>query len=517
LCATRHGISLPTRLVSIHENIIRLELTETWKSTPPYATLSYCWGTLDFIRTITSNLDELLSGVSQDRLPKTFRDAIEITQALKIDYIWIDSLCIVQDSDADWRKESSRMSEVYGNSYINIAASSAIDPGQGCFLRSPCTRDALKAEVCISGQCYACTFHNTEVSYMYAVEESHLMTRAWALQEKLLPTRTVHLGDRGAFLDCRLCIGLEDLEDLKMVNNHVSHITTLTINLQEATKVELSEKWERVINLYSRANLTVSGDKLPGLAGIAERFRKYKQCGYLAGMWGDDTFDVQLCWCVIRSRPRPTWRAPTWSWASVDGYTTPHAYEPAELRSQSVYARTLESSVTQVGEAEFGEVSDGWIRITCSYVLPGKIKEVYGQPLLEFCLDGLPCRPALTRLDCTDDIDAQDGGMIYAIPVLGTSMELVQSVIPTEHDDIRGLVLQQTGRVLGEFRRIGFFRCSTLTYDDRYMIDGVGGKEYWNQFIGLIQEQGAVTAEEVCAKVIDDAEHGTGGFVITIV
>jgi hypothetical protein len=137
-----------------------LEITQDWQSTPPYATLSYCSGNLGFIKTSQTNLREFLVKIPYHRLPQTFKDAIRVAQALKIDYIWIDSLCIIQDSDIDWRRESSRMSEVYGNSYINIAASSATDPDQGCFLKPHGMLDALSAEVTISGQKYACDFHN---------------------------------------------------------------------------------------------------------------------------------------------------------------------------------------------------------------------------------------------------------------------------------------------------------------------------------------------------------------------
>jgi hypothetical protein len=105
------------------------------------------------------------------------------------------------------------------------------------------------------------------------------------------------------------------------------------------------------------------------------------------------------------------------------------------------------------------------------------------------------------------------------LPLIATSLDFVQSAIPTEHEDIRGLVLQQTGRASGEFRRIGFFRCGTSIYsDDEGVVHlSAEGRAAWNQFIGLIQEQGTVTAKDVCAEVIDDTEHGTGGSVITIV
>jgi hypothetical protein len=474
---------------------------------------------MDFIKTSKSNLEEFLVDIPHHRLPQTFKDAVQVTRALKIDYIWIDSLCIVQDSVVDWRRESCRMSQIYGNSYINIAASSATDPGQGCFLRPQDMRDALSTEVIIAGQNHGCEFYNHENSYSLAVEKSHLLTRAWALQEKLLPARTLHLGHRGAYWECRSGAGLECLPVLTTTRAiGGSGLAALVSNLAEGDKRGVSMSWQRVVSTYSSANLTMSRDKLPALAGIAQQFGKYKHCEYLAGVWKDKTFDAQLCWCIFGHRPRPAWRAPSWSWVSVDGYASFHAYEPAGLRSpRLICARTLGASVTRVSEAEFGEVSDGWVRITCSYVLSGRTKGISGQPTLEFYLNDLPCHPALTRLDCRDDLDARDSGLIYVLPFIATSVDPVQSVRPTQHEDIRGLILQQTGRVLGQFRRIGFFRCGTSTYGNEVEHLSVKGRANWNQFIGLIQEQGTVTAKEVCAEVIDDTEHGTGGFVITIV
>lgn len=385
MCVPRKNDRPPTRLVSVCGEVIHLESTETWTSSPPYATLSYSWGNLDFLTTTTSVLEDFLIEIPVAWLPQTFKDAIKIVRALKIGYIWIDSLCIMQDSDADWRKESSRMSEVYGNSYINIAASSASNPGEGCFTKPQFMRDAVEANVTISGQEYECWFYHIENSYTLAVERSHLMSRAWAVQEKLLPTRSIHLGNRGAFWECRSSVGLECRPNL--FDGAVSGLSlaSLTHNLADTTDPDLYQRWARVVTAYSTTNLTLSRDKLPGLAGIARNFGECKQCEYLAVMWRDATFDAQLCWCIFGPQARPEWRAPSWSWASVNGYTSFHPFKPAEMRSPRIFcAKTLQASVTRVGENTYGEVSDGWIRITCSYVLRGKVVMVAGQPTIAF-------------------------------------------------------------------------------------------------------------------------------------
>jgi hypothetical protein len=120
-------------------------------------------------------------------------------------------------------------------------------------------------------------------------------------------------------------------------------------------------------------------------------------------------------------------------------------------------------------------------------------------------------------LDCTDDLDTGGPENVYVLPIFTTSVGPMQANVSTQHEDARGLVLQKTDGVLGEFRRVGFFRCSTKLYDGDHVHEGADGKKVWNEFIELLRQQGAVTAREVCTELIDDQEHGTGGFVITVV
>lgn len=87
-----------------------------------------------------------------DHLPKTFRDAIVVNKTLGVKYIWIDSLCVIQDSLSDWRQESSLMPQVYWNSFCNILATAALDSTQGLFFtRDPVTTWLVRFQACIDG------------------------------------------------------------------------------------------------------------------------------------------------------------------------------------------------------------------------------------------------------------------------------------------------------------------------------------------------------------------------------
>jgi len=119
-CANQDSDMLPTRLVCIANPCPRLVSTCHWTARPRYATLSHCWGDIPFLRLETRNQDAFSRIIPSDQLPKTFQDAIEIAKALGLEYIWIDSLCIVQDDDDDWRKEAALMSSVYGGSHVTM-------------------------------------------------------------------------------------------------------------------------------------------------------------------------------------------------------------------------------------------------------------------------------------------------------------------------------------------------------------------------------------------------------------
>jgi hypothetical protein len=96
-------------------------------------TLSHCWGQKTFLVTNKANLKNHRTSIPIDGLSQTFKDAIWITRQLKIKYLRIDSLCIVQDDFENWAFEAKSTSTIYSNSYLNIAASSSGD-GKGGYV-----------------------------------------------------------------------------------------------------------------------------------------------------------------------------------------------------------------------------------------------------------------------------------------------------------------------------------------------------------------------------------------------
>jgi hypothetical protein len=438
-------------------------------------------------------------------LPKTFADAIEITRKLGVDYIWIDSLCIVQDDEDDWRREVALMEHVYGGSYLNLAATSATSVHGGCWVKDEGMRSAFRTKVRVGDAELVREFRD-DSCYERAVWGSHLTTRAWALQEKLLPPRTLHLGDRGAFWECRHTIANEYLPDgfTKRLGRGL---------LRSMTDIEhLQSWWPEIVHRFTKADLTFARDKLPALSGIARRIHGQKGGQYLAGLWRDERIEAQLCWQVYgEPKTRPAeWRAPSWSWASVDGTVSYSATQPGIC--DYTYARVVDASVTPLAADDFGQLSAGILRIECEDVILGR---VMGSDTVVVQGIGEELQWPIS-LDTLDEDHLSQEVEVYLLPLVGGE----EGSGSRRHGETewyrpklaQGMVLCRTGSNAGEFRRIGAFKCA----QPRDRADLVNGDAY-HEFLRKLEGSGKEAARSVRAKVSWDAERSKEIFTITIV
>ena len=151
----------------------------------------------------------MLKGIAVSTLPKTFQDAITITRQLSLQYLWIDSLCIIQEGDnfEDWARESSMMGSVYQNANCNIAATAASNGTLGCFQ----TRDPLLAQPCrvrfdkelkkfgLKKGIYDFVLRTL---WEHGLSEAPLLKRAWVVQERVLARRVLHFARNQLFWEC---------------------------------------------------------------------------------------------------------------------------------------------------------------------------------------------------------------------------------------------------------------------------------------------------------------------------
>lgn len=241
--------------------------------------------------------------------PQSFQDAICICRALAIEYIWIDSICILQDSSEDWEIQGSKMDQVYANCWLVIAADAAMDCHAG-FIKTT-ERQELEAKtrklICPGpkGEKYEVfarqsrKFGNlggfgrhyksweredTDPAQRSRQEGSYLLRRGWVLQETFLPRRALH------FLPGEVawkCASASRCECQLQPHAKVPHENDLEEPRQIDTQ-NLKEFWKEVIEQYTQRQLTYHSDRLAAMAGLARRVHlDNPSIEYYAGLWSD--------------------------------------------------------------------------------------------------------------------------------------------------------------------------------------------------------------------------------------
>lgn len=169
-----------------------------------YAALSHCWGTQINFTTTINTLRERKEGIIIDEMPQTFRDAIKVCQKLGLSYLWIDSLCIIQDSLEDWEIESAKMASVYVNSHVTLAASRASSDVEGFLQMRELLSDDWKESNHVFEPRSGIFLDSKEPdkhAYMY-INATPLSRRAWVFQERHLAPRTLFFTTHETFWIC---------------------------------------------------------------------------------------------------------------------------------------------------------------------------------------------------------------------------------------------------------------------------------------------------------------------------
>jgi hypothetical protein len=188
-------LPLPTRVIDIkHIREQRISLLTSNVRRGKWIALSHCWGFQEFLKLTSKNIDVMHRSIPLSHLPKTFRDTVKLATTLGIRYIWIDALCIIQDSPTDWDRESSQMPSIYANSSITVAAAASTD-SRGGFVRHACSEAVLRGCDLHLGPTeeiwFAPRIDNRVPSPRRSVpfDRSTLDRRAWCLQDRVLSPR----------------------------------------------------------------------------------------------------------------------------------------------------------------------------------------------------------------------------------------------------------------------------------------------------------------------------------------
>jgi hypothetical protein len=376
----RDPLQRPTRVLDVSGKSIRLRCD--LKGQPiDYLVLSYMWGTnfTQQLRLLQSNFETFQREIPRDKFEASdiYKEAIRVTLALGYRYLWIDSLCIIQDSTPDWDYEARRMAIVYGNAVCNLAflfpPHSPAKPTQRddprvwnpCILR-PATSsrpgvymEHMKTEL-------RNDFQNHESTQDWLVQRNWpLFNRAWTFQEYLLSPRTLLLGHKNLMWQCSTLFYDELLGPIAEPQSTSSptepkrgkdrgksryfplsiHVLSKAPSLSDPAVLSFMLDWQNLVNEYRSRNLSCGKDRIIAFAGIARAFSTLSSMTYLGGLW-KEIMPMALLWYMDKKTPplvrrgnglpkgvlpASTWtpeitesssqeELPGWSWFSVPIY-----------------------------------------------------------------------------------------------------------------------------------------------------------------------------------------------------
>ncbi|RSL78384.1 hypothetical protein CEP51_008241 [Fusarium floridanum] len=369
---------MPKRVICISQNQsgFSLRLLETEGLHDLYCALSYCWGGDQKTKATKNTLARLKAGIDFHKLPATLQDAITTTHGLGLRYLFVDSLCILQDDEKDMHIQISQMSEIYSEAAITILASRAravdfrfLHKREGStpssysynffkmLLRCP---DGELGSVVVLGHGHTCN----RVS-------GPLSSRAWAFQENLLSARTLNYEDEHTIWRCSTINNLNDgwlrtskflgyagFESVPKVLCPRSAIKATEETKHSNKRPDLFQQWHGLVKEYSRLGLSFPSDKLPAISAIATRIGSALGDEYLAGIW-KSRLPHDLLWDLgFTIHPRPKeFRAPSWSWAAIDGDPSQIdvSHKPFSLEVLECHTE-LESSAAPYGAVKGGHL-----------------------------------------------------------------------------------------------------------------------------------------------------------------
>ncbi|CAF3443463.1 unnamed protein product [Fusarium graminearum] len=339
ICNRRDEDYLPTRLLDVKQalqsKVVRLVCLskdkEVFKGTE-YASLSHCWGAhgaKENPKLLTTNIESRQAeGLNWENLPKTFQDAFEIASWLGLDWVWIDSMCIIQDSQSDWKAEASVMDKVYMNAKVNISADKGQDSRSGCFAeRQDVDITPLHFEATKLDEEWMVT---TESSFGW-MESAPSLSRAWINRERQLSRRILHFTDKEMVWECcgigKACFASETMPFGSPFKKVFNGQTKFQVQIADAidTKLRRREQKDKLHTLWnatcqdlSNKSVTYASDLPIILSSLAREFHSlFNGDEYACGLWRS-TMAESLTWWIPGTKPEyEGYIAPSWSWLSA--------------------------------------------------------------------------------------------------------------------------------------------------------------------------------------------------------
>jgi hypothetical protein len=478
ICNERRINWSPRRLIKIHPSgttvrVIAPEENDTIK----YTALSHRWGGAAN-PALTETTAFLSTDIETASLPKTWREAIDITLHIGLYYIWIDSLCIIQGNQDDWRQESGKMHLIYGNAEATLAATATYNSSGGLFYdRTP---EHIKPHIVTAHwssdnplQLLLFPFHLWDDD----IDCQPLNSRGWVLQERLLSRRIIHFSDQQVFWECRVDMACETLpvlpRDQKIKDRlHFGGFQPLKFwfKPEESRSMDLDtalQAWYNAMTRYTICGLTRISDRLPAIAGLAKLHAAQNDDEYLAGLWGHNMV-MQLEWWLqepCEGSEESVYLAPSWSWISVP--PQPSGIQFVFKKQVVPMAKISNVSLQHVSDV-FGEVEAG-----------------------RFLLQGLLIDVLITEWDRVGEISGMETHGRAWVDRWQTVQQLPQMVtwVPLRDDPVNdeytGLLLHvvEESSILPVYRRVGVLEVDYADIPSAVQAQIDDHEEYWKDIV----------------------------------
>ncbi|KAJ8133364.1 hypothetical protein O1611_g265 [Lasiodiplodia mahajangana] len=315
--------TMPTRLIELGNP---LRIVESASIEPSrFVALSHCWGNLGAAGkrfcTQTESISTFMHSIDLADLPRTFRDAITVARGIGVRYLWIDSLCIIQNDEADWDYELTIMEQVYSSAYCTIAASSSKSSLEG-FLHDREPRPCVEIETPEKTVLYVCPhiddFHRD-------VELGPLNSRGWVLQERALSRRTIFYTSTQVYWECGAGVHCETLARLQ--NSKAAFLGDARFPhavlgyYRDGRQMLVQDLYER----YSGLAFSKEWDRPKAILGLERRLARAFNTQAAHGFFAPYFARLLLWkrrdtrWMTRIKQRRGNSHVPTWSWLSKVG------------------------------------------------------------------------------------------------------------------------------------------------------------------------------------------------------
>ncbi|KAJ4248821.1 hypothetical protein NW762_012659 [Fusarium torreyae] len=339
---SRKSIKVPTRLIDVgngDSGSLTVYLRETGKDTSyrsnklRYIALSHPWGNGEehqhFCTTSENLQGRLHDGIAFSQFPSTFKHAIEVTRRLGVQYLWIDSLCIIQGPGGDFDTEAKKMEAVFSSAYCVIAASRAFGTSSGFLWERP-MREVVRLDNRFSEDTvYACEAID---DFQHDVIEGALNKRGWVLQERALARRTIYFTEKQTYWECGQGVRCETLT--RLTNNQAAFLgdanyPKLAMRSARGAKIRF---YQSLYEKYSNLQFTRIYDRPIAIAGLEQRLVSAFKTDGGYGVFDGSFFGRSLLWKRDTTRssglskiafPKDQkFRVPSWSWMAYEGPIT---------------------------------------------------------------------------------------------------------------------------------------------------------------------------------------------------